>query len=355
MQLPDLVRQLRHDLKQIAHDAVVRDFEDRRVFVLVDRDDDLRRPHSREVLDRPGNTDRKVERRAHRFPGLTDLVGVWAPAGIDDGTRRPDGRAAAERLRQILQHLEVGGLLEPATAGNDDLRFGDVEHPRGRGLYFTYDHTTGRRDGECLGFFLRRPCVRREDVGPHRHDGRLSEHTDLLQRLARVYRSRRNDSVALGGEVGDIGRNRNAELRRDSWREIFAGRRRGEYHDAVATGFGAFRDSGGACLGAGRATDDSIDLRTDAPRSGRDFERDLTEHAVPLLENREHAAHRTFASSRSSRTSSPTAAGPSPTILPSLRSGGGVSAMISSLPAAACTGFTSSGFFLAAMIPLSAG
>ena len=86
-----------------------------------------------------------------------------------------------------------------------------------------------------------------------------------------------------------------------------------------------------------------------------DLERDFAQSAVALLEHGEDFAHKTFASSRSTRISSGTAPAPSPTILPSLRSGGGVSAMISNEPVPSCTGLTSSGFFLAAMIPFSAG
>src|SRR5256885_13376531 len=82
---------------------------------------------------------------------------------------------------------------------------------------------------------------------------------------------------------------------------------------------------------------------------------DLPQRPVALLEHGEDDRHRTFASSRSSRTSSGTASGPSPTILPSLRSAGGSSASTSIPPAARATGFVSSGFFFAATMPLSAG
>ena len=93
----------------------------------------------------------------------------------------------------------------------------------------------------------------------------------------------------------------------------------------------------------------------EAPRAGHDLMGHLADGAVALLEHREHVAHSTFASSRSSRTSSGTAAEPSPTILPACRSGGRASERISSAPGPGAVGFTSSGFFFAAMIPLSAG
>src|SRR5207342_1225341 len=98
-----------------------------------------------------------------------------------------------------------------------------------------------------------------------------------------------------------------------------------------------------------------LDRPTEAMGGSDDLVGDFAQRAVALLQHREDRAHSTLASSRSSRTSSPTAPAPSPTIFPSFRSGGGVSAMTSIAPAPACTGLTSSGFFLAAMMPLRAG
>src|SRR5438270_3867 len=92
-----------------------------------------------------------------------------------------------------------------------------------------------------------------------------------------------------------------------------------------------------------------------ASGAGHHLVGDLADGTIPLLEHREDGAHRTFASSRSRRTSSGTAAEPSPTILPACRSGGRVSERISSAPGPGAVGLISSGFFFAAMIPLSAG
>src|SRR5947199_376194 len=52
MQLLDLFGELGVDLEQIPHDPVIGHLEDRRVFVLVDGDDDLGRRQPGEVLDR---------------------------------------------------------------------------------------------------------------------------------------------------------------------------------------------------------------------------------------------------------------------------------------------------------------
>src|SRR2546429_6707380 len=60
-ELLELLRQLRHDLEQVADDAVVGDLEDRRLGILVDRDDHLRRAHAGQVLDRGRDAKPPVE------------------------------------------------------------------------------------------------------------------------------------------------------------------------------------------------------------------------------------------------------------------------------------------------------
>src|SRR2546422_11518792 len=60
---PDLVRELRHHVEEVSHDPEVDQGEDRRVGVLVDRDDGLGRLHPRPVLDGPGDADGDVELR----------------------------------------------------------------------------------------------------------------------------------------------------------------------------------------------------------------------------------------------------------------------------------------------------
>src|SRR2546426_12807072 len=74
MELLYLLREFRHHLEEIPDNPVVRHFEDRRVLVLVDGHDDLGRAHPREVLDRPRDADRDVQRRADRLAGLPHLV-----------------------------------------------------------------------------------------------------------------------------------------------------------------------------------------------------------------------------------------------------------------------------------------
>src|SRR2546426_8169470 len=140
MEFPDLVGQLRDDVKQIADDSVVGHLEDRRVLVLVDRDDDFRRAHPRQVLDRARDADGDVERGADGFARLAHLVGMRPPPRIHHRARRPHRRRPPQRARQLLHELEAGRLLEAAPTRHDDRRFGHVQRPRLRRLDLAHRH-----------------------------------------------------------------------------------------------------------------------------------------------------------------------------------------------------------------------
>src|SRR5205823_7134646 len=76
-----------------------------------------------------------------------------------------------------------------------------------------------------------------------------------------------------------------------------------------------------------------LDRAAEPLRGGHHLVGNLPQRAVALLQDCQRGRHSTFASSRSKRTSSGTAPTPSPTILPSFRSGGGMSATTSMVPA----------------------
>ena len=59
---------------KIANQSVVGDLEDRRLCVLVDRNDDLRVLHPREVLDRARDADCEIHLRRDDLAGLANLV-----------------------------------------------------------------------------------------------------------------------------------------------------------------------------------------------------------------------------------------------------------------------------------------
>src|SRR5947209_7740081 len=117
--LLDQLGQLRDDLVHVADDAEVAELEDRRVRVLVDRDDHARALHADLVLDRAADAERDVELRRDDLARLADLRAVRVPAGVDDGARRADG--AAERLGELLGEREVLRRTEAASTRDDDV------------------------------------------------------------------------------------------------------------------------------------------------------------------------------------------------------------------------------------------
>src|SRR5690349_4482209 len=88
LRLTHRARERGNDLEDVADDAVVGDLEDRRLLVLVDGDDRLRRAHAGEVLNGAGDADRDVQLRTHLPSGLADLVGVGTPPFVGHGARR---------------------------------------------------------------------------------------------------------------------------------------------------------------------------------------------------------------------------------------------------------------------------
>jgi hypothetical protein len=73
-----LTNKLRHDRKQVTHKADIRNLEYRRVFVLVDRDDDLGILHAGQMLNRAGDADRDIYFWSDDLAGLADNFQVTA-------------------------------------------------------------------------------------------------------------------------------------------------------------------------------------------------------------------------------------------------------------------------------------
>src|SRR5689334_20693995 len=120
----DRLGQLRRDLEQVADDAEVGDLEDRRLFVLVHRDDRLRRLHAGAVLDGPGDAERDVELRRDGLSGLAHLELARVVATVDSRARGTDG--AAERVGELFDDLEVLLAADTATARDDHGRLGQL-------------------------------------------------------------------------------------------------------------------------------------------------------------------------------------------------------------------------------------
>src|SRR5882762_1772819 len=115
-------------LVEIRDQTVIGDLENRRILILVDRDDHLGILHAREMLDRAGDADGDIELRRYHLAGLADLPVVRRIAGIDRGARRAD--AGAELVGERLDVFgEILAALHGAATGDDDLgrcQFGTV-------------------------------------------------------------------------------------------------------------------------------------------------------------------------------------------------------------------------------------
>src|SRR5437899_1959250 len=158
----DRVSQLGDDLVQVAHDAEVRELEDRRVLVLVDREDVLRALHADLVLDRAGDAEREVELRRDRLARLADLRGVRVPAGVDDRPRRRN--RSPQRVRQRLgQLLEALGLAQAAAAADQDVGVLDVHVAAA--LLAARSHLGPGRPGRQLDVHVGDLCVARAHLG----------------------------------------------------------------------------------------------------------------------------------------------------------------------------------------------
>src|SRR5829696_8380354 len=203
--LADELGQLRDDLVQVADDAEVRVLEDRRVRVFVDRDDDPGGLHAHLVLDRTGDSARDVELRRDRLAGLADLSRVRVPTGVDHCARRRDG--TAERLRQLLDELEVLRRAEAAAAGHDHVGIFD-RRPLALGMC-PLDHRRCRRKVLELGvdlFDLGLPAglLWIEGSGADQSEPRLRAPADVHEDRVAERRALADQDAVLLDEVGEV-------------------------------------------------------------------------------------------------------------------------------------------------------
>src|SRR5208337_4737476 len=92
------------DLEQVTDQPVIRNLEYGRFLILIDRNDDARVFHAREVLDRTRDAHGNVEIGRDDLARLTNLIVVWNKAGINGSPARAD--RCAEPIGNPLQKLE---------------------------------------------------------------------------------------------------------------------------------------------------------------------------------------------------------------------------------------------------------
>src|SRR4051812_41362142 len=209
------VGELGQDLVEVPDDAEVGELEDRRVRILVDRDDVLGVLHADLVLDGPRDAGRQVQLRRDRLAGLADLGGVGVPAGVDHRAR--GGNRAAQRLGERLAQLEALGLAEPAATGHEDLSVLDVHV--GAALLAALDHHGLGRvileldvDVDHLGRAVA-ALGDVERVQAADDDPRLAHVADVHDRRVLQDRPLGDQLAALGLDQGDLHRHAGAEAR----------------------------------------------------------------------------------------------------------------------------------------------
>src|SRR5690606_19737153 len=210
------------DLGQVAHGAEVDELDERRLLVLVDRDDRLRGLHAGPVLDGTGDARGDVELRGDRLAGLADLEGVRHPARVDGGTGGADRRT--ERAGEALDRGEVA---TGATAtGDHDRGLGELGAP-GRLARLGLDHLRGLRgvgDGhaDLLLGAGGADLLRSGGVGLDRDDrGALGDLAGDGE-VAGEDRLGRDRRTAVAGDIDRVGDDAGADLDRQATGDLLA-------------------------------------------------------------------------------------------------------------------------------------
>mmetsp|Transcript_11136 Transcript_11136/g.18687 ORF Transcript_11136/g.18687 Transcript_11136/m.18687 type:complete len:330 (-) Transcript_11136:124-1113(-) len=127
----ELLVQLRQNLEEVPNEAVVRDFEDGRVSVLVDGHDHLRVLHTRYVLDGTGDSDGEVNVGGDDLASLAHLKLIGNHAGVDSCSGGSNGALTrAQGLSNVVEHLEVFVGLERSAPADHVLGSGEISHFR---------------------------------------------------------------------------------------------------------------------------------------------------------------------------------------------------------------------------------
>src|SRR2546429_1407332 len=114
----------RHDLENVADDAVVGNFEDGGVRIFVDGDDGAGALHADDVLNRAADSQGQIEFRRDGLAGAADLALHGEPAFVANGTRCGD--FTTQRFRERYGLWNILGRLDAAADGNYERRLRQV-------------------------------------------------------------------------------------------------------------------------------------------------------------------------------------------------------------------------------------
>src|SRR6516164_4630084 len=169
-ELTECLGQFGDHLVEIRDQAIIGDLENRRVLILVDRDDHLGVLHSGEMLNCAGDADRDIKFRRHHLAGLPDLPVVRRISRIHRGARGAD--AGTELVGERLDIFgEILAALHRSPPGNDDLGRGQFGAVAFRDLLADKAGETGiRRGGGGLHRRAAAATGRGKGRGPHRDD-----------------------------------------------------------------------------------------------------------------------------------------------------------------------------------------
>jgi hypothetical protein len=114
-----------NDFEEIADDAVIGDFEDGRVLILVDGGDGARALHAHHMLDGAADAQREIKLGRDGLAGAADLAVHRKPAFVANRARRGD--FAAHELGQLFGEGNIFGRFDAAADGDQDGRLREVD------------------------------------------------------------------------------------------------------------------------------------------------------------------------------------------------------------------------------------
>src|SRR5450631_564686 len=236
-ELAERFGQFGNRLVEIRDQTVIGNLENRRILVLVDRDDHLGILHAGEMLDRAGDADGDIKFRRHHLAGLPDLPVVRRISGIDRGARGAD--AGAELVGERLDIFgKILAALHGAATGDDDLgrcqfgaialgnlladKTGETGVGRRRGIFYRRAAAVSCR-GEGRGAYgddllgvlrfnrlngvagIDRPLkgIRRNHLDDFRHLHHIEQRCDPRHDVLETRRRRCDESVIAGGQRHD--------------------------------------------------------------------------------------------------------------------------------------------------------
>src|SRR5262249_17510730 len=118
LHLLNLLHQWWNDIKKIAHDSVIRDFEDGSLGVLIHCHDCARAFHAHDMLNGAADTQRKIKFGSNSLSGRTDLAIHRKPSGVANWTG--GGDLATDSLGKLFCNFDVFLFFDSPSHRHDD-------------------------------------------------------------------------------------------------------------------------------------------------------------------------------------------------------------------------------------------